>query len=105
MLTATPTLGREVIVCQSWPHRPADVTSDGGIPALVADRGWVTVRPRGVAVPRPDGACSTERVLAVLAQVKIMVALRNARLVAFCAPRDLVTGEVEATVLLDGLNL
>lgn len=105
LLSAMPAVGREVVVCQSWPHHPTDVTNDGGIQALVAGWGWVTVRPRGVEGPRPDGACSIERFLAVLAQTKIMLALQGAQLVAFCAPRDVDTVEVEATVLIDGVDL
>lgn len=98
-------MGREVITCQSWRHQPIDVTSDGRIPAFVPDRGWVSVHPRGVEGPRPDGHCSTEQFLARLAQTTIVLTLRNARLVAFCAPRDVGPEDVEAIVLIDGVDL
>ncbi|MCR6630153.1 MAG: hypothetical protein NVV74_08945 [Magnetospirillum sp.] len=34
-----------------------------------------------------------------------MLTLRNARLVAFCAPRDVGPDDVEAAVLVDGVDL
>lgn len=105
LTTAAPAVGREVITCQSWRHQPIDVTSDGRIPAFVPDRGWKSVHPRGVEGPQPDGQCSTERFLARLAQTTIVLTLRNARLVAFCAPRDVGPDDVEAVVLVDGVDL
>lgn len=105
VLTTAPALGREVITCQSWRHQPIDVTSDGRIPAFVPDRGWVSVRPRGIEGPQPDGPCSTEQFLARLAQTTIVLTLRNARLVAFCAPQDVGANDVEAAVLVDGVDL
>ena len=94
-----------VIECYPWQVRPTGVSDGPTLEAYRPGNGWVTIRPRGVDGPRPDGSCSTERFLAVLAKTKTVLALVEARLVAFCAPQEVADGEVEATVLIDGLDL
>ncbi|ALJ36365.1 hypothetical protein FBZ81_104437 [Azospirillum brasilense] len=103
-LVATQASGG-VIECYPWQVRPTGVSDGPKLEAYRPGNGWVSVRPRGVDGPRPDGSCSTERFLAVLAKTKTVLAMAEARLVAFCAPQDLADGEVEATVLFDGVDL
>ncbi len=104
-MVAPPAASVGVIECYPWQIRPTGVSDGPKLEAYRPGNGWVTVRPRGVDGPRPDGSCSTERFLAVLAKSKTMLAVAEARLVAFCAPQDIGDGEVEATVLVDGVEL
>lgn len=95
----------ETIACHRWQHRLADVGEDAFLRAYIPDRGWVGIRLRGIDGPRLDGPCSQERLMAVLAKSKVMLELAQARTVAFCAPTETGGDVVEATVLLDGIEL